>query len=121
MSDETLGPSDNQNLASGAKSLLGEPHTLAKANAVWYDTPTSKQRSLLASGCLRGTIGGDLTAITMHSHADEEFVDWLQGYAQFNAYIAPGSVRGQSTSYSDAMADKKTHLVNTVKMTITIY
>lgn len=121
MSDETLGPSDYQTqLGSGAPSLAGEPDTLAKANAAWKSIDDASKQALLDSGFLQGT-KDSLTHVTMGAQAPNFVVYFYQITAKFNAYIGPGSVAGKVATPVDQVADKKTSIVGTNKMTITIY
>lgn len=121
MSDETLGPTDHRKKVDGGSSLAGESDCVAKANAAWHGTPREQQAALLQTGYIKGTVGGPLTGVTIDRNAPDLVVDWLQLTADFNSYVASGSVINQPKSASDAAADKKAWLVATNKMTITIY
>ena len=122
MSHETLGPSDHRLQADGRKSLCGEQDLLGKANAAWHHTPAAKQRELLASGYLTGTVGGELTAVNMDRNAPMLLRHWYQLEAGFTGYMVPGSVEGeQHHTAADKEADAKSSHVLTNKMTITIY
>lgn len=121
MSDETLGPSDNRNkIGSTESAIAGEQNTLAKANAAWSSTDPAKKQALLNTGYLAGDIN-KLTMVRMDKQAPELVVDWLQIDAKFNAYVAHGSVAGQTPSEADKIADTKSTYLLTNKMTITIY
>lgn len=122
MSEETLGPSDERLQADGFRSLAGEIDLLGKANAAWQTTAAAKQRLLLATGYLAGTLGGDLTAVKMDRDAPMLVRHWYQIEADYMAYMVPGSIwPGQQLNKADQVADKKSWHVLTNEMTITIY
>ena len=122
MSHETLGPSDHQPQADGRISLCGEEDLLAKAKVAWHKTPAAKQKDLLASGYLNGTVGGELTAVDMDRAAPILVRHWYQLEVGFRGYMVPGSISGQSNlTEADKMADTRTSHVLTNEMTITIY
>ncbi|MCJ1467443.1 hypothetical protein MMC07_006068 [Pseudocyphellaria aurata] len=121
MSDETLGPSDHRTkIGSTESAIAGEQDTLAKANAAWVSTDPGKKQALLKTGYLAGD-SNRLTMVRMDKQAPELVVNWLQIDARFNAYVAHGSVQGQTPSEADKIADLKTTHLLTNKMTITIY
>lgn len=122
MSHETLGPSDHQPQADGRISLCGEEDLLGKAKAAWRKTPAAKQKDLLASGYLHGTVGGDLTAVDMDREAPILVSHWYQLEAGFRGYMVPGSIAGEHhVTEADEAANKQTSHVLTNEMTITIY
>lgn len=122
MSLETLGPSDHQPQADGRISLCGEEDLLGKANTAWHKTSAAKQKDLLASGYLNGTVGGELTAVDMDRDAPILVRYWYQVEAGFRGYMVPGSISGeQHFTEADKTADTRTSHVLTNEMTITIY
>ena len=122
MSHETLGPSDHRPQADGRISLCGEEDLLGKANAAWQKTPVAKQKDLLASGYLNGTVGGELTAVDMDRNTPILVRHWYQLEAGFRGYMVPGSIAGHhNLTEADKTADTRTSHVLTNEMTITIY
>lgn len=122
MSPETLGPSDHRPQADGRISLSGEEDLLGKANAAWHKTPAAKQKDLLASGYLTGTVGGELTDVEMDRNAPIMLRHWYQIDVGYKGYMVPGSISGeQHLTEADKVADTKSSHVLTNEMTITMY
>ncbi|KAI9761952.1 MAG: hypothetical protein M4579_000735 [Chaenotheca gracillima] len=121
MDDSTLGPTSLQAQANGNPSLAGEPNCLAKANAAWHSVNRATRKALLATGYFQGSVGGILTSLHINKQAPASVVRFLQITAQFNAYVAHGSVDGIDGTQADAVADKQTRSVSTNKLTITKY
>ncbi|KAL8944318.1 MAG: hypothetical protein Q9216_000503 [Gyalolechia sp. 2 TL-2023] len=123
MSDTTLGPTHGNKQINGDDSLAGEQDCLAKANSAWGSVDENTQRQLLDTGYLEGSVGGNgaLTAVHMDKGADSSVVDFFQNVAQLNSYVSPGSVAGEATGRTAAVANQFSWSVATKELTITGY
>ncbi len=123
MSNTTMGPASGSKQIDGNDSLAGEQDCLAKANSAWGSLDAAAQQSLLDTGYLEGSTGGNgaLTAVHMDKQASEDVIIFFQNIAQMNAYVMPGSVAGKPVGVTAAVADTFSWSVATNELTITGY
>lgn len=126
LSPATLGPLDHRPLPDGRPSLAGEQDPLAKANAAWLRSPRRWELLRYPRYLVAAHRGERL--VWVYSDKEAPFVvrAFFQLEAGFQAYMAPGSVKGWKPRTAlekelTRVQDEKSVWVRTQDMVVTVY
>ena len=124
MSDATVKPANGVQRDGSpppGPARAGEKDYLATARAGWLKLDAGKQQELLATGYVKGQVGGAMDSIYMDHDAPECLVHFLQSVARVRAYVCPGSVAGKEPSEDAKIANMFSWAAKTNHFVITVY